>query len=145
MGYARTSLKGVMLYDSRRAYSGVTLFVPLEGTGAWLIDMLGRRVNHWEIPYQPVCDAKLLPNGKLLYAGRIPESPLIDLEGSGGVLLEASWDSNVVWEYKDSYLHHAFYRLENGNTLVLKWVLVPEQIAAKVQGGLPETERGGVM
>jgi len=138
-------LKGVMFYDSRRAYSGVTLFTPMEGKGAWLIDMMGRRINHWETGYQPGCDAQALPNGNLLYAGKVANAPLVDLEGAGGVLLEVDWDGNVVWEYRDPYLHHAFYRAKNGNTLVLKWVKVPGDIAARVKGGDPATERERVM
>jgi len=145
MSYARTSLKGVMFYDSRRAYNGLTLFTPVEGKDAWLIDMMGRPVNRWAIGYQPGSDAKLLPNGNLLYAGKVANGPLADLEGAGGILLEADWDSNIVWDYKDPYLHHAFYRMRNGNTLVLKWVKTPDDIAVRVTGGDPGTERDGVM
>lgn len=145
MSYARTSLKGVMFCDSRRAYNGVTLFTPLEEKDVWLIDMLGRPVNHWETGYQPGCDAKLLPNGNLLYAGKISDGPLATLEGAGGILLEVDWDGNIVWEYKDPYLHHAFHRTKNGNTLVLKWVKVPDKIAARIEGGDPGTEMNGVV
>ena len=145
MSYARTSLKGVMFYDSTRAYNGVTLFAPMEGRGAWLIDMMGRLVNYWEIPYLPGCDALLLPNGNLLYAGKVPDGPLSDLEGTGGILLEVDWNGKVAWEYKDSYLHHSFNRTKTGNTLVLKWVRTPEDIAARVEGGDPGTEKDGVM
>ncbi|MFC1912020.1 aryl-sulfate sulfotransferase [Chloroflexota bacterium] len=145
MSYARTSLKGVMFYDSRRAYNGVTLFTPTDGKGAWLIDMLGRLVNHWAMDYKPGCDAKLLPNGNLLYAGKVTNGPLVDLEGAGGILLEVDWEANVVWEYKDPYLHHAFDRTKNGNTLILKWVEVPDDIAVRVKGGDSGTECDGIM
>jgi len=134
-----------MFYDSTKAYKGLTLFTPTEGKGAWLIDMMGRLVNHWEIPYQPGCDAKLLPNGNLLYAGRVADGPLADLDGAGGILLEVDWNGKVLWEYRDSYLHHTFDRMENGNTLVLKWVKVPNRVAARVRGGDPGTEKDGVM
>ena len=145
MSYARTRLKGMLFYDSRRAYKGVTLFTPTEGKGPWLIDMMGKLVNHWELPYQPSCDAKLLPSGNLLYASKAPDGPLVDVEGTGGILLEVDWDSNVIWEYKDPHLHHAFDRAKNGNTLVLKWVKVPDDVAVIVKGGDPGTERNGVM
>lgn len=145
MSYSRTSLRGVMFYDSRRAYNGVTLFTPTEGKGAWLIDMMGRVINHWEIPYQPGCDAKLFPNGNLLYAGKVSNGPLADIEGAGGILLEVDSDGNVVWEYKDPHMHHAFHRMKNGNTLILKWVKVPDDIATRIKGGDPGTERDGVM
>ena len=145
MSYARTSLKGVMFYDSARAYNGFTLFTPTEGKGAWLIDMMGRLVNHWETPYPPGDDAKLLPSGNLLYAGKVANGPLADIEGTGGILLEIDWNNKVVWEYKNPYLHHAFERVKNGNTLVLKWVEVPKDIAVRVKGGDPGTEKDGVM
>jgi len=145
MGVAYTSIKGIVLYDSQRAYNGVTLFTPTDGTEVWLIDMLGRVVHRWDIGYKPGCYGELLPNGNLLYAGKVDNGPLTDLEGAGGILLEVDWDGKVMWEYKDPYLHHAFYRMKNGNTLVLKWVQVPDEIAVKVKGGYPGTEREGVM
>jgi len=145
MSVAFTSVKGVVYCDSRWAYNGVTLFTPLKGKGVWLIDMQGRFVNHWEMGYKPGCYGELLPNGNLLYAGKIDDSPLDNLEGTGGILLEVDWGGKVVWEYKDPYLHHAFYRMRNGNTLVLKWVKVPDEITTKVKGGDPGTEREGIM
>jgi len=145
MSTALTSMKGVVLHNSSMAYSGFTLFTPLNGTGVWLIDMGGRFVHCWETGYQPGCVGELLPNGNLLYAGKVKDGPLADLEGAGGVLLEIDWDGNVLWEYRDPYLHHAFHRMKNGNTLVLKWVRVPEEIASLVKGGDPGTEREGIM
>jgi hypothetical protein len=146
MSYARTSLKGVTYYDSSKAYKGFTLFTPAEGMGAWLIDMIGEFVNQWKIPYPPAYDAKLLPNGNLLYAGKTDDCPLGDVyNAGGGILSEVDWNSQVVWEYKDPCLHHSFDRLENGNTLVLKWVMMPHDLAAKVKGGDPGTEKDGIM
>jgi hypothetical protein len=145
MSFARTSIKGLVFCDSRRAYRGLTLFTPAEGKGVWLIDMLGEFVNQWELDYKPGCYGELLPNGTLLYAGRVDDGPLVDIEGAGGILLEVDWNGNVVWEYKDPYLHHAFYRMKNRNTLVLKWVEVPKEIAVKVKGGDPGSERQGIM
>ena len=145
MSVAYAGIKGLVFYDAWRAYNGVTLLTPLDGTGAWLIDMQGRYINYWEMGYAPSCYGELLPNGNLLYGGKVEEGSLTDLEGAGGVVLEVDWDGKVIWEYKDPYLHHPFHRLRNGNTLVLKWVEIPGTIAAKVKGGDPGTERDGVM
>ncbi len=145
MSHARTSLKGVIFHDSRRAYSGVTLLTPVDGKGAWLIDMLGRTVNYWQTPYPPAGDAKLLADGNLLYAGKMPGGPLSSLEGAGGILMEINWDGDVVWQYEDHYLHDTFCRMENGSTMVIKWVKIPDEIAEKVAGGDPGTELDGVM
>ncbi len=145
MGYARTSLKGVYYYDSRRAGNGVTLLNPTEGKSVWLIDMLGRVVHRWNLPCPASCDARLLPNGTLLYAGKMEDIPLAEFEGAGGIILEADWDSRILWKYEDPYLHHASCRTRNGNTLVLKWVKVPRRIADRVRGGEAGTEKDGAM
>ena len=135
MSIAFTSIKGTTFYNSRKAYAGFNLLTPIEGEGVWLIDMMGEFVHYWGMGYRPGCYGELLPNGHLLYQGKIDSSPLAHLEGAGGILLEADWQGNVLWEYRDPYLHHAFYRMENGNTLVLKWIVVPNGIACNLKGG----------
>jgi len=97
------------------------------------------------MPYPPGLYGVLLESGNLLYAGRVNDSPLVNFEGAGGVLLEVDWDGNPVWKYEDKYMHHTFYRMKNGNTMIVKWVPVPDNITAKVKGGLPGTEVKGVM
>jgi len=135
----------VTIHKRGKAYEGYTLFAPIGGKDVWLIDMQGRVIHHWDMPALPALHAVLLPNGNLLYAGRLDDLPLADFEGAGGILLEVDWNGNVVWKYEDKYMHHTFYRMKNGNTLILKWVPVPSSIAAKVKGGLPGTELDGVM
>lgn len=144
MSVAFNSIKGVTFYDRTKAYVGVTVLIPVDGHGVWLIDMLGNVVHHWETSYKALY-GELLPNGNLLYMGQVDNGPLADLEGAGGNLQEVDWNGNVIWEYKEPYLHNAFDRTKKGNTLVLKWVKVPEEIAAKVKGGDAGTEREGVM
>jgi hypothetical protein len=131
-------------YVSSKAYNGYTLFAPLSGGGAWLVDMQGRFVHHWELKLLPAAHAVLLPNGNLLYAGKPPDAPL-EFGGMGGELLELDWDGNVLWRYEDHYMHHDFQRLPNGNTVFLRWVKTPDDIAARVKGGVTGTEREGVM
>ena len=145
MSFARTCIKGLVFCDSRRAYPGLTLFTPVEGTGVWLIDLHGRNVHKWQMEYESGCYGELLTNGNLLYGGRNPEGPLNDLEGAGGILQEVDWNGSIIWEYRDPHLHHAFYRMKNRNTLVLKRVEVPKKIADKVKGGAEGSEREGVM
>ena len=145
MSVARTSLTGVTFYSPSEAYNGFTLFSPLGSKDVWLIDVLGKTISHWETSYVPGCQGKLLPDGNLLYAGKIDDGPLVDFEGAGGILLEMDWNGKILWQYKDPYLHHTFYRMKNGNTIVSKWVKVPRKIASKVKGGLPGTERWGTM
>ena len=116
MSVAYTAIKGIVFCNYKRTYNGVTLFTPMDGTTVWLTDMLGRVVHHWDMGYKPGCYGELLPNGNLLYAGKVENGPLADLDGAGGILLEVDWDGNVVWEYEDVYMDsHEVKRMKNGN------------------------------
>jgi len=145
MNIARKSLQGMIYYSPSKAYKGYTLFAPMGGgSGVWLVDMEGRFVHHWETDFDPACYGTLLPDGHLLYAGKLPDAPF-QFGGMGGKIIEVDWDGKVVWEYEDAYMHHDFKRLPNGNTMVLRWVKTPDDIAAKVKGGVPGTELEGAM
>lgn len=145
MGFARTSITGVTRLVVDRAFNGYTLFTPLNSKETVLIDMKGRVVYRWSMPYPPALHGELLSNGNLLYAGRVENGPLADSKGAGGELVEVDWNSNLVWSYKDPYMHHSFHRMPNGNTLILRWVKVPGELAVRVKGGLYGTERNGTM
>ncbi len=145
MSVQQMTRKLVTISKQGTMYGGYTLFAPVGGKDVWLIDMQGYIVHRWRMPGPPALHGVLLPNGNLLYAGRGNDNPLADFEGAGGVLLEVDWDGNLVWKYEDKYIHHTFYRMKNGNTMILKWVPVPNSIAAKVKGGLAGTELRGVM
>lgn len=144
MSISRRSLKGVTIYSPEKAYEGYTLFAPLEENTVWLIDMKGNFVHNWEFPYVPACYGKLLPNGNLLYAGKDIDPP-VPFGGIGGHLIEMNWDGEVVWEYKDPYMHHDFSRLPNGNTMVLRFYKVPPEFHDKIKGGVPGTPKDGVI
>jgi len=147
MTIARRALQSVTIYKPEKAYNGFTLFAPMTQvpSNVWLIDMQGRFVHRWQMPYAPGVYGILLQNGNLLYAGKDPAGPVPDFGGSAGVLLEVDWNGNLVWKYEDPYLSHDFFRMDNGNTMVLRWTPMPDEIAAKVKGGVPGTERQGVI
>ncbi len=132
---ARQSLEGVTFYSPSESHFGFTLISPYSSKSVWLINMQGKVVKEWKTDYLPGTEGRIISNGNLLFAGRDEKSPLAKLEGSGGILQEINSEGKVVWEYKDPYMHHRFHRLDNGNTLVLKWIEVPPEIARKVKGG----------
>jgi hypothetical protein len=137
---------GTRFYNPSKAYNGYTLFTPWNGTQAWLVDMRGNIVHWWETNYRPGLHGMLLPNGNLLYGGRMPDAPLIpEIGGGGGVLIEFDWNGKEVWRYEDPYMHHDFWRMGNGNTMVLRFDAVPDDIGSRVKGGIPGTERKGVI
>jgi len=107
---------------------------------AWLIDMEGRPVHCWELPFNQTIYGVLLTNGNLLSAGSSATGRKAVVGGGGGVLVEMDWDGNIVWKYEDEYQHHDFCRLDNSNTMVLRHVQLPDDIAAKVKGGRTESQ-----
>jgi len=146
MGLAKESLHGVTYYDSSKAYNGYTLFAPLADFFVWLIDMRGRIVHYWKMPYTPGQQGVLLPNGNLLYLGRSEthEGPEKCLGGYSGKLIEVDWDGNVVWKYHNDYIHHDFCRRTNGNTFIIRWYgMMPEDVEAKIKGGVPPSAHVG--
>jgi len=133
----------VTYYVPDRAYNGYTLFTPMGGSTAWLIDMQGRPVHCWEMAYPSTAYGLLLPNGNLIYSGADLAGPRTEGSRFTAVIVEADWDSNTVWEYRATNQHHDFSRMYNGNTMILRSARVPAEIAARVKGGLPGTgERG---
>jgi len=152
MSIAKKSQKGVIYYDPSKTYEGYTLFAPEGGYDAWLIDMRGQIVYHWSLVHKPCFFARLLPNGNLLYCGREeenPQGPKMDVFdqnhnliatlwfGGGQYLVEIDSDNNLVWKYEDPLLTHDFYRMENGHTMVIKYVQIPDDLKNEVKGGIP--------
>jgi len=135
----RSEIKGLTHYDSFRCYNGYNLYTPLHDKRTLLIDMQGRLVHFWDTGYLPGCHGYLLPNGNLIYAGKMDTTFATFFGGSGGYIFEFDWDGNEVFRYEDPFMNHDFYRKDNGNTLVLRWEVVPEEIASKVKGGVPNT------
>ncbi len=142
MAYIRLFAQDVVKYDPSKAYNGYTLFAPMSSNDAWLIDMEGNVVHHWTTPFPPAQHGKLLPNGNLLWPQKGKE-PKIPVGGVGSEIVELDWDGNVVWSHEDDTINHDFVRLENGNTLYNSYVRVPDDIAARVKGGVPGSEAEG--
>jgi hypothetical protein len=126
---------GVLQYDASKSLNGYCLFAPAGNKKSYLIDMEGYVINEWTCTSGPGLHDRLLPNGNLLRgytptdwsrtgAGGTHAFP-VSIGGVAGGVEEFDWDGNRVWNYKaisDTYIqHHTFYRMPNGNTLVLLW------------------------
>jgi hypothetical protein len=127
---------GLVYRDKAKSFGGYTVYSPVRGHHADLLDSEGRVVHQWHHP-EGIQHLKWLPNGRLLVQTLPPESSegLENTGGLTGALLELDPDSNVVWEYRDLYMHHDYQRLDNGNTLVIRWSKLPAEVSARVQGG----------
>jgi hypothetical protein len=136
MAWIRNRPLGLVYHDKAQSFPGYTLFSPVRGRHADLLDAEGRIVHQWHHP-EGIEHVKWLPNGHLLIHTLPPEvgEGQQHIGGNAGALLELDHESNVVWEYRDPYMHHDYLRLANGNTLVIRWDKIPSEFAARVQGG----------
>lgn len=138
MGWSLFRKTGLTYKDSR-SIGGYTLVTPIGGDMTCLIDDRGQIVHKWQISdFQPGY-GYLLPGGNLLVRGQPLEQNDAGIFTSGGradVLLELDWEGNEVWRWEHPAFHHDMCRLKSGNTLVIVWEQVAEEIARRVQGGM---------
>ncbi len=131
---------GLIHYNPRLSSGGYTLFTA-NTNYAFLIDPKGRFVHQWR-HNRGITNAELLPNGNLI-ALTMP-SPRVKgqrgLNGQAEACIELNWDSDLVWEYKDPWIHHDLKRLPNGNTLLLRWESLPKSLVSRVKGGYREKD-----
>ncbi len=142
MSYIREMTKDVEIHDPSMTYKGYTLYAPMFGNEAWLIDMKGRVVNYWEFEHITTNHAKFTGEGTLIWQGRGPDA-IEDLASNNTELIEVDWEGNEVWRYDDKYLNHDFICLDNGNLLLLRYTDIPEDLQKKIKGGIPGTELNG--
>ncbi len=150
MSLVKTARRGVTFYNPQKAHYGYTLFSPVGGKDVWLIDMEGRFINRWQMPYMPGLHGVILPSGNLLYAGQFKTAVELGLPeefaGIGGIFLEVDWDNNLVWKVEVPYQGHDFCPMENGHIMYISWEpkgILPDEVAARVKGGRPSTELEG--
>ena len=137
MGWSIHHPVGLIHYTPTACYRGYTLFSTTHGgKDAYLIDMEGNVVHRWRHE-EGITYAYLLDNGNLLCRIARPDDAggAETLGASSAGVLELDWASNIVWEYRDPMLHHDFQRMPNGNTLLLMWEPIPEDVVAQVKGG----------
>ena len=145
----RRARTGLIAYDATCAQQGYTLFCPMFGDGSvYLIDMLGRIVHSWYLPYRPGLYGYLLDNGHLLYSGktmhglrRFDAWPRV----KGGVVLEVDWHGRVCWQVEQPDHHHDARLLRNGNVIMVCSSPLPNELTCRVEGGQPGTETDGQM
>ena len=144
MACLRELTKDVEIHDPSKAYKGYTLYAPMFGNMAWLVDMKGRVVNYWEFEHITTNHARFTPDGTLIWMGRGPEA-IEELASNSTELVEVDWDGKELWRYDDQYLNHDFICLDNGNLLIMRYTEIPKDIQKHIKGGIPGTELDGNM
>jgi Arylsulfotransferase (ASST) len=129
--HARTGQQGVTKYEAGKAQNGLTLYTSGHDQKARLIDMNGKVVREWGVPFSqlwdksaavksPLPDAQvyiektfLYPNGDLLalYVA-VGDTPW------GYGLVKYDKDSNVLWKYL-AHVHHDLTVAPDGRVFVL--------------------------
>ncbi|MFH1262720.1 MAG: aryl-sulfate sulfotransferase [Pseudomonadota bacterium] len=142
---AKSSFGTSPILDEPRIDPSFLLVPVMDGRVVYLLDLYGRSLHAWQTEL-PVFYAVLLPNGNLLVELITAYDKKEDaLGGRTGLLQELTWDGRVVWQYRDPKLHHDIDPLPGGRVAVLRWVKVPSGIARKIRGGVPGSEREGVI
>jgi hypothetical protein len=97
-------LRGV---NAARASAGMTLFAPMNSGGAvYLIDLNGKLVHTWHMPYPPGLYGYLTERGTLFYNAKIPnETFLGKAPFMGGAVLEVDWNGRILWEVRNPNHH----------------------------------------
>jgi hypothetical protein len=99
----------------------------------YLVSRTGSVVHTWETQYQPLY-AILTPSGSLFVTMAVPHNAEPHPpHGSTGLIQELDWNSNVVWEYADTQMNHAFTVLPDTTVAYLAWSRVPESFAAQIE------------
>ncbi len=129
---------GLTGYDPSKAFDGYTLFATLQGTKAYVVDMMGEVVNTWTLTTDPrersVFSVQLLETGNLFAAMHQQEENAPPFVFKGGVLMEVDWDGNVIWQFEDEDQHHDARVLPNGNLLILRAEALPAELEARPRG-----------
>jgi hypothetical protein len=139
---------GLRALDDDHACPGFTLFAPMGGAKVYLIDLNGKVIHTWQLPYAPGNYGYLTDRGTLFYNGKTAEHSerfISRQPWKGGAALEADWNGRVLWEVRHPDHHHDGIRLCNGNVLLLCLARLPQNLVAAVRGGMPGTEHKGEM
>lgn len=135
--------------DREKVFRGFTLFAPLSGSHTvYLIDIDGKVVHTWEMPYSPGNYGYLTERGTLVYNGKVSEESdrfICRQPWKGGAVLEADWNGRVLWEVRHPDHHHDGIRLRNGNVMLICLAQLPPRLVSRVKGGLAGSEHDGEM
>ncbi|MGE0601217.1 MAG: aryl-sulfate sulfotransferase [Dehalococcoidia bacterium] len=153
MGWSPFRPTGLTHHQPGISFKGYTLFSPIGGDSAYLLNMDGEIVHRWRVPGFRIFCPKLLPNGKLMAlcqdaAMAIPRRPEPGAQpppgpdvfrligGANTDLLELDWDGNITWRYTNLAIHHDFALLPNGNVVIPEFLEIPPELAKRVRGGV---------
>ena len=153
MGFSAYRRTGLTHHHPQRSFKGYTVMTPLGGDSTYILDMDGRIVHRWRFHDLRPFYARLLDNGNLAVqavdkkfppsgprepGAALPKELSQRVRGFGGnasVLREVDWVGETLWEHENETQHHDFVRLPNGNTVLVEWVDLSEEMERQGRGG----------
>lgn len=132
------------VYKPELAFPGYTLLAVSGSESVRLLNMQGAVVNTWPVDVQR---ARLLPNCNLLVVhGSKWGIKQAKWQKQRKFVREYDWHDKLVWEYAaKSKAHHDIHRLENGNTLFLRFNRVPRKFPGRKEVLDPIRRVGRIM
>ena len=122
---------GLRISKQAKLSPGVTLLATSSSEAVVLLNEKGHEIHRWNVDAQR---ARLLPNGNIIVIHGskwgIAHKPWSKLRA---IVREYNWNGDLVWSYQPgTYPHHDLHRLDNGNTLFLRYTRVPESFKEKI-------------
>jgi len=102
--------KGVVKYDSQKAFNGINICASIGDSNVYLIDMKGKVLHQWSAKFADHKwheEVEVCSNGDLLAIGK------------DRVLTRFDWQSNVKWLNDTMQYHHEITIAENGDIYAL--------------------------
>lgn len=128
---ARTQARGLTQHDAGRSFEGLTLYTSAHDQQALLVDMEGREIHRWRVPFSAVWNDEArvkrpLPDGRIfLRAARMqPDGALLAVfEGVGDTpygygLVKVDRHSRLQWSYLE-HVHHDLDIAPDGRVVTL--------------------------
>ncbi|MFT7677676.1 MAG: hypothetical protein ACI8QC_001659 [Planctomycetota bacterium] len=111
---------GVVFHDPEQSQPGLNLYSSGHGPEAFLMDLDGKRLHRWSIPYEDLLGAPPMEHQSQIGWRRVrmlPGGSLLAIHG-GLALIKLDRDSNLQWVFPGR-AHHDLKVLEDGRILTL--------------------------
>lgn len=129
---------GVVFHDQEQSQPGLNLYSSGHGPEAFLMDMDGKRLHRWSIPYEDLVGAPPMEHSSQIGWRRVrmlDDGSLLAIHG-GLALIKLDRDSNLQWVYP-GYAHHDLKLLDDGRIVTLTREL---RIISQLNPKLPSVE-----
>ena len=136
---------GVVTFDRAKTDDGFVSTGVMNDDVVNLVAKDGEIVHSWPLRNGLVGMAAMRPDGSLIYMSNPPDvaSQLPAAFGADGSVEQLGWDGQVQWTVTDPLFSHDFTELPDGTLAVLRLSKLPPDLAARIPGGIPNSELDG--